>query len=81
MQRPILIDEKIVEQIEGLARLTGKPERKIATEVVELGLRNYKKSRPSAARVLLYIADYAKKIKAKGPKDLSTKHDKYLYDE
>jgi hypothetical protein len=81
MHRLIIIDAKTRDQIEDLARLTGKPEEKVVAEVLETELKSYKKTRPSAAKALLELADYAEKIGAKGPKDLSTHHDTYLYDE
>ena len=81
MQVPIWIDEKTKDQIQSLVRLTGKPEEKVVHEVIETGLKNYQQAHRSAAKALLEIADYAKKIGAKGPKDLSVKHDKYQWDE
>lgn len=76
-----ITDEKIKEQIERVARLTGKPAEKVVHEVVEAGLKTYEETQPSAAKALLELADYAEKIGAKAPADLSTNHDKYLYEE
>ncbi len=81
MNVPVWIDERMKGQIEHLAHLTGKPEEKVATEVMEVGLKSYKKTQPSAAKALLELADYAEKLGAKAPKDLSANHNKYLYDE
>ena len=77
----LITDEKIKEQLEQLARVTGKPVKKLAVEVLEKGLKTYQEKKPSAAKALLDLADYAEKIGAKAPADLSTNHDKYLYDE
>ena len=78
MQVPILIDEKTKDKIQDLVHLTGKPEEKVVHEVIETGLKNYKQAHRSAAKALLEIADYAKKI---GPKDLIVNHDTSQWDE
>lgn len=75
------VDDAVMEQIENLTRVTGKPEKMVIREVVKAGLKNYKNVHTRTTKALLEIADYAEEIGAKGPKDLSTNHNKYAWDE
>ncbi len=68
-------------QIRELARATGKDIEAVLRDLVKTGLTTYKTSHKSAAKALLEISDFAKKIRATGPKDLSSNHDTYQWDE
>lgn len=76
-----MIDETIKNQIENLARVTGKPEEKIVAEVLETGVRNYQAIPSKSAKAALDLIDWAEKEQITGPKDLSTNHNKYAWDE
>jgi len=78
---PLVLDEQTRDQIEHLARVTGKPREVVIREVVKTGLKSYKQARPNTAKALQELADYAEKIGATGPKDLSTNHNTYAWDE
>ena len=62
--------------------LVAKKEKKTKAAVIrELLDEGVSKKRGNAGKVLLEVAALAKKYKWKGPRDLSTNHDKYLYEE
>ena len=48
-------------------------------QVIKKGKSSNKRFK-NAGEVLLHMADMAKKMKVKGPPDLATNMDKYLYD-
>ena len=77
----VLVDESTREQIENLVRVTGKPEKTVVREVVETGLKNYKTTPTKGVKALLDLAEWAEKNNITGPKDLSTNHNKYAWDE
>ena len=76
----IEIKDETRNQLEKIAITAGKPERIVADELVERGVKSYQQFTPSPAKVLLEIADYAEKIGAKGPTDLSIHHDRYQWE-
>jgi hypothetical protein len=81
MQTVIIIDKKMKDQIENLARLTGKPEEKVVAEALETGIKNYKIITSKSAQAALDLIEWAEKEQITGLKDLSTNHNKYAWDE
>jgi len=62
--------------------LTAKKENKTKAQVIREALNEgLKKKRGNAAGALLELAQLGKKLKLKGPKDLSQNIDKYLYED
>ena len=76
----IPVTEETKEQIERLARTTGKPKETILGEVVETGLKNYQTTPTKGVQALLDLAAWAEKNHIRGPKDLSTNHNKYAWE-
>ncbi len=74
-------DKDLQKQIETLARATGKPEKRVFKEVVEAGLKTYKPAPSKSAQAALDLIAWAEKEHITGPKDLSTNHNKYAWEE
>jgi len=72
---PDELDQKIVH--------TAKTQKKSKAEVIRLalekGIESINYDGGASARMLLKLAEIGKKYKAKGPKDLSTNMDYYLW--
>ena len=75
------INEATREQIDHLARVTGKPKEAVLREVVEAGLKSYHAIPTKGVKALLDLADWAEKNNVTGPTDLSTNHNKYAWGE
>ena len=62
--------------------LVAEKEKKAKAEVIRQALEeSLAKKRKSVGATLMELAKLGKKLNIKGPKDLSTNHDKYLYEE
>lgn len=72
------LDEKTYYQLVSYAR---NKQTSLSEAARSLIGKQIKKETPSAKNVLLGLADLGKKLKVKGPHDLSTKIDYYLYGE
>jgi hypothetical protein len=72
------LEPEIEEKVEKLARATGRNDMDMLRELVEVGLKNY---HGKSIKALLELAEWAEKNNIVGPKDLSTNHDKYAWDE
>ena len=83
MNIPILVnvDEKTKEQIDSLARTTGKPKETVIREVVETGLQSYQTAPTKSVKAVLDLIEWAEENNITGPKDLSTNHNKYAWEE
>jgi hypothetical protein len=77
----IKVTEETREQIENLARTTGKPKETILGEVVETGLKRYQTTPTKGVQALLDLVAWAEEHHITGPKDLSTNHNKYAWEE
>src|SRR5258706_11271048 len=75
------IDTHTCEQIDTLARITRKPKETVLREVVETGLKSYQTTPTKGVKALVDLAEWAEKHNITGPKDLSTNHNKYAWDE
>jgi hypothetical protein len=83
MNTPILVtvDEKTKGQLETIARTTGKPKETVLREVVETGLKSYQTTPTKSVKATLDLIAWAEKKNITGPKDLSTNHNKYAWEE
>ncbi len=76
------VDNPIREQIENLARMTGKPQEAILREVVKAGLKTYTQIPTKSAQAVLDLIEWAEKEQIKSNvTDLSTNHNKYAWEE
>lgn len=74
----IYLPRQLYQTIDFVAKRERKPKAQVIREFLEEGL---KKKEGNAGKALLELAALGKKLNLKGPKDLSTNHDKYLYEE
>lgn len=74
----IYLPQQLYQAIDLVAKKEKKAKAQIIREALE---KNMEKKQANAGETLLKLAAMAKKYKWKGPKDLSTNHDKYLYEE
>ena len=77
----IYLPKDLYHHIDQVAKREKKAKAQIIRDTLEEGLRRRQKTQKNAGEVLLEIAAMAKKYKWRGPKDLSTNHDKYLYED
>src|SRR6266700_7026295 len=75
------ISEATREQIDRLTSVTGKPKEAVLREVVETGLKSYHTIPTKGVKALLDLAEWAEKNHVTGPRDLSTNHNKYAWEE
>ncbi len=75
------ITEGTREQIEKLARITGKPQEAVLREVVETGLKSYTATPTKSVKAVLDLIEWAEKEHIAGPKDLSTNHNTYAWED
>ena len=75
------ITEGTREQIDNLARITGKPQETVLREVVETGLKSYTATPTKSVKAVLDLIEWAEKEHIAGPKDLSTNHNKYAWED
>lgn len=79
MQRTqVYLEKENVAALKSLARREDKPMAQVIREVVNAGLSQKQRKTSSGAEFLLKMA---KKASKKGPKDLSTRLDYYIYEE
>ncbi|OGM31427.1 hypothetical protein A2630_01375 [Candidatus Woesebacteria bacterium RIFCSPHIGHO2_01_FULL_44_10] len=72
----VYLPEDLYQELRLLARREEQPAAKVIRDLLKTGLKKRVKSKKrNAGDLLLEIA----KIGARGPKDLSVNHDKYLY--
>lgn len=77
----VYLDKATKRKVDILALTSKKPKAVIIRDALSVGLRVYKVPVSNSATGLLRIAELAKKLNVRGPKDLSKNHDKYLWDE
>ena len=76
------VESPIREQIEKLARMTGKPKETILREVVKAGLKTYTQIPTKSAQAVLDLIEWAEKEQIRSSvTDLSTNHNKYAWGE
>lgn len=74
----IYLPKQLYQTIDLVAKKEKKPKAQVIREVLEKGIE---KKQRSAGEALLEIAELGKKLNLKGPRDLSTNIDKYLYED
>jgi len=77
----LYIPENLGEEISVLAQNLETSKADVIRRALKEGITQIKKQKTGSLDVLTRIAEIAKNSRAKGPKDLSTNHDKYLWDE
>ena len=76
----VYLDKIQVQQINLLAKQQKTGKAKVIRTLIQKGL-SVEKKKQSSGNALLEFAAFGKKLKLKGPTNLSTKHDTCLYDE
>ena len=76
----IFLDEDQAQDITILAKSQKTKKAKLIRSLIQKGLEQ-EKNKQSVGNTLLELANLGKKLKLKGPKDLSSNHDQYLYNE
>ena len=76
----IYLPKDLYHEIAFKAKRESKPKSAVIREALKEGLKQGKTMR-NAGSVLLEIAKEAKRLKTRGPRDLSTNIDKYLYED
>lgn len=74
----IYLPKELYQDIARIAELENKPKAEVIREVLKTNIAERK---TNAADALLRIVKLGKKLKVKGPRDLSANIDKYLYEE
>lgn len=74
----VYLPKQLYQSIDLVAKRERKAKAQVIREVLEKGIEQ---KRGNAGKVLLEVTAMAKKHGWKGPKDLSTNIDKYLYEE
>jgi len=76
----VYLPKDLYRNIDLIAKREKKAKAQVIRDTLEEGLKK-KRTSKNAGHVLLEIAAMAKKLNAKGPRDLSKNIDKYLYEE
>lgn len=79
----VYLDDETRKQIHRLALVTRKPKAAVVREVLQTGLKSYKTPVSNDAKNLLTLAQKARLLlkDEKLPKDLSKRHNTYLWKE
>lgn len=75
----LYIPEELDHQIEQTAKREQKSKADVIRRAIKRGLPSPKEKTRNDAEVLLDLANLAKKLDIKGPRDLSVNHDYYLW--
>lgn len=75
----IHLPDELKSQIAVAAMATGEPKAEVVRKALQNGLKAYQQDRSSSAASLLKLADQARSIPGKGPRDLSVNHDYYAW--
>lgn len=77
----LYIPEQLEEKITYTAKAQNKSKAEVIRQALEKGITAMQYQGTASAEVLLKIAELGKKMNIKGPKDLSTNMDKYLWED
>lgn len=80
LRTQIYLPQKHIKQLKQKALDNQKTVSEILRELIEKSLEGGHKNIQNTGDWLLAMAEKAKKLKAKGPKDLAKNLDKYLYE-
>lgn len=75
----LYIPEELNREINLLVKMQKASKAEVMRLVLKAGVAQIKNQKTGGAEVLLKLAEMGKKIRAKGPKDLSANLDKYLW--
>lgn len=75
----IYLPKDLYQEIAFKAKRESKPKAVVIREALKNGLKGKKEQ--TVGKALLELAELGKKLNARGPTDLSTNHDKYLYED
>lgn len=76
----VYLPEVLYKNVRLVAKKEKRPTAQVIRDILEEGIRQ-KAQKSNAGDALLRLAKLAKRLKVRGPKDLSVNHDKYLYEE
>lgn len=76
----IYLPKDLFSHIDLVAKRERKAKAQVIREVLEAGFAQ-KKPKKNAGAALLELAKLGERLNVKSPKDLSTNHDKYLYED
>lgn len=76
----IYLDPRVKKRLQIIARTRKSTDAEVIREALNVGLHSFKTEVSPSIQGLKNIASEAKKMRSKGPKDLSVNHDKYLWD-
>ena len=77
IQKHIYLPEDLEQQIQQRAKLLKESEDRVIRELIEEGLKKPKQQWNNAGEALSSLSE----LGIKGPKDLASNHDKYLYED
>ncbi|HUD44500.1 MAG TPA: ribbon-helix-helix domain-containing protein [Patescibacteria group bacterium] len=75
----VYLTQQLNQSLDIISKQEKKPKAQIIREALEDGIKQ-KTYMSNAGKALLELAEFGKKLHIKGPKDLSTNIDKYLYE-
>lgn len=76
----VYLPKQLYQTIDLVAKRGKKPKAQIIRDILVDGVEKELRKR-NAGQALLELAELGRKLKLKGPKDLSTNIDKYLYED
>ena len=76
----VYLPKDLYNQIDQVARREKIAKAQVIRDTLEEGIKK-KKAYKNAGQALLELAKLGEKLNFRGPKDLSTNHDKYLYED
>ncbi len=77
----VYLPKALYQQVDLVAKREKKAKAQVIRETLEEGLDKKQEAQETVGEALLRLAALGKKLKLRGPRDLSTNHDKYLYEE
>jgi len=77
----LYLPQDLYQTIKLQAKQEGKPAAQVIRDSIEVGLGKQKQPQQTLGEALQELVELGKKLKMKGPTDLSTNIDKYLYEE
>mgnify|MGYP001618200488 CR=1 FL=1 len=75
----LYVPDELNREINLLVKMQKASKAEVIRLVLKAGVAQIKNKKTGGAEILLKLAEMGKKIRAKGPKDLSANLDKYLW--
>lgn len=76
----VYLPKTLYQEVSIVARIEKKARAQVIRDMLEEGISN-KKLKETIGQALNKLIKVGKKLNLRGPKDLSTNHDKYLYED